>query len=155
MQNFSTKVDPTWKLDNFASEHVLAISDNLHIKDFRSKQGVLNFLGIPFARTAARFLSAKLLELDKLSRTLDATLYGPRPPQGANVLHWLFENIFEKLGCDRRMSEMDCLTVSIYTPPDLGEERKVPVFAYIHGGAFAHGDSGMEQGLQILCRKQS
>jgi len=44
------------------------------------------------------------------------------------------------------MSEMDCLTVNIYTPPDLGDERKVPVFAYIHGGAFAHGDSGTEQG---------
>jgi len=147
MQRFSTKIDPTWKLDNFASEHILTISDNLNVKGFVSKQGVLNFLGIPYARAAARFLSAKLLELDHLSGTLDATLYGPRPPQGADVAHWLFENIFEKLGCDRRMSEMDCLTLNIYTPPDLKASENVPVFAYIHGGAFAHGDSGTEQGL--------
>jgi len=146
-QQFSSKIDPTWKLDNFANEHVLPIGDKLRVKGFLSKHGVLNYLGIPYARTSARFLSAKLLELDQLIGTLDATLYGPRPPQGADVPHWLFENLFEKLGGTRRMSEMDCLVVNIYGPPDLKEGQKVPVFAYIHGGAFAHGDSGTEQGM--------
>jgi carboxylesterase type B len=144
-QNFSSKVDPNWKLDNFASAHELKINDSLEIKGFRSKHGALNYLGVPFGSIAARFLSAKLVELDQLNGTLDATLYGPRCPQGADLPHWLFENIFEKLGNTQRMSEIDCLNLNIYAPPDLSE--KVPVFAYIHGGAFSMGDSGPENGM--------
>ena len=149
-QNFSSKIDPTWKLDNFASSHTLPITHNLRISGFLSTHGVLNYLGIPYARTSARFLSSKLLPLDELTGTLDATLYGPRPPQGADVPHWLFENLFEKLGGTRRMSEMDCLVVNVYAPPDLKKGQEIPVFAYIHGGAFAHGDSGTEQGMSHL-----
>jgi len=149
-QNFSSKIDPTWKLDNFASSHTLPITHNLRISGFFSTHGVLNYLGIPYARTSARFLSSKLLPLDELTGTLDATLYGPRPPQGADVPHWLFENLFEKLGGTRRMSEMDCLVVNVYAPPDLKKGQEIPVFAYIHGGAFAHGDSGTEQGMSHL-----
>jgi para-nitrobenzyl esterase len=43
----------------------------------------------------------------------------------------------------------DCLTVNIYAPDDLGEDERLPVYVWIHGGAFVAGSGNSYDGSQL------
>lgn len=146
----SSKVDPTWKIDNFKQKKVLEINSALTIHGFESVHGVANYLNIPFGQIPGRFLPSSLLPLDDLSGRLDATLYGPRCPQGPQTSKWLFQHCYEKIGCTQRMSELDCLSVNIYAPPASVGRGPWPVNVDIHGGAFVFGDATTERGEQQI-----
>jgi para-nitrobenzyl esterase len=55
---------------------------------------------------------------------LDATEYGPAAIQ---------------VGSDDRAVSEDCLTLNIWTPAEAGAGAALPVYVYIHGGAYAIG----------------
>ncbi|KAH8819077.1 para-nitrobenzyl esterase [Xylogone sp. PMI_703] len=134
------------RLNNIAEERTLTIRD-LRLHGFISVQGVANFLNIPFARIPARFKTATPLSLTELKGDLDASQYGPKCPQPPDNIHIIMHNMFEKQSMDQRQSELDCLHVNIYGPPEAIFDKKgerLPVFAYIHGGAFNAGDNTTE-----------
>lgn len=135
-------------LGNIAEERVLGIQE-LKLHGFISTHGVANFLNIPFATIPARFKTASLLRLTDLKGDVDAAQYGPRCPQPPDHIHIIMHNMFEKQSMEQRQSEMDCLHVNIYGPPEAILEKKgerLPVFTYIHGGAFNAGDNTTEFG---------
>lgn len=146
--NYSSVVDPSWKLDNFHKETILKAHERLNIKGFTSIHGINNYLNVPFGHVPARFMPSRMAELDELEGTLDATLYGPRCPQVASPSRWDVEHDWEMLGCTQRMSEFDCLAANIYVPPGYegGQRGLLPVLAHIHGGALVIGDAGPEKG---------
>ncbi|RFU26020.1 hypothetical protein B7463_g10326, partial [Scytalidium lignicola] len=133
-------------LDNIAEERVLSIK-NVNLHGFISIHGVANFLNVPFATIPARFKTATPLSLTELKGDLDATQYGPRCPQPPDHIHIIMHHMFEKQSMEQRQSELDCLHVNIYGPPEAILEKKgekLPVFVYIHGGAFNAGDNTTE-----------
>lgn len=122
---------------------------SLKLNGFRSIHGVANFLNIPYAQIPARFRTALPVNPSALHGGLDAADYGPRCPQPTDPIHVVMGHMFERQSMDQYSSEFDCLHLNIYTPADfhqLPESRKLPVFAYIHGGAFNCGDNTTEFG---------
>ncbi|OJJ43540.1 hypothetical protein ASPZODRAFT_19263 [Penicilliopsis zonata CBS 506.65] len=116
----------------------------LRLHGFTSTHGVANFLNVPFATIPARFKTAKLLDPTTLNGDLDASQYGPRCPQPADPIHIIMHNMFEVQSMEQYSSELDCLHVNIYAPADFESGKKLPVFVYIHGGAFNCGDNTTE-----------
>ncbi|OKL61839.1 hypothetical protein UA08_02295 [Talaromyces atroroseus] len=129
---------------NKAVPQILQIG-SLRLNGFLSKHGVANFLNIPYAQIPARFKTAVLYDPASLTGDLDASDYGPRCPQPADPIHGVMQNMFERLSSEQYPSEFDCLHLNIYVPPDFEHLReRLPVFAYIHGGAFNCGDNTTE-----------
>lgn len=127
----SQRVDPSFRLDNVASPLTLQVNDNLRIDGFTSVHGVRNYLNLPYGHIPGRFMPSRLVELDGLKGKLDATLYGPRCPQAANLAKYLVEHNYEKLGVTQRMSEFDCTNMNVYAPPEDTPGAPFPVFVHI------------------------
>ena len=92
--------------------------------------GTRAYLGVPFAAPPVgerRFAPPENVE--PWTETLDCENFGPTAVQ-ANAIEGL------------PMSE-DCLTLNVWTPAAPGSDEKLPVYVFIHGGAFAIG-SGAE-----------
>lgn len=135
-------------LDNKADSFSLAVG-SLRLHGFISIHGVANFLNVPYASIPARFKTAISLDPTVMHGDLDVTQYGPRCPQGPDDIHVIMHNMFEKQSMSQYQSEMDCLHLNIYAPPESLESQTaklLPVFAYIHGGAFNCGDNTTEFG---------
>lgn len=146
------------KLDNYAAPRALQVPNGPAINGFLSTHGVNNYLNIPYAHIPARFRTARLLNLEDLTSDaeLDATKYGPRCPQPADDIHILMSHMFEQLPMAQYTEEFSCLDVNIYTPKDIPEGTKLPVFAWIHGGAFRAGDNTTEfDGNHLVARSVS
>ncbi|KIY02748.1 uncharacterized protein Z520_01213 [Fonsecaea multimorphosa CBS 102226] len=142
-------------LDNFG-ENFSFRAENVHINGFVSKQGVANFLGIPYAQFPARFRTARLIDLGLLRGQLDASRYGPRCPQKTDNIHPMMHHMFEKLSMSQRCDETTCLHLNIYTPPlsvGVPEHSDLPVFMWIHGGGFNNGDNTTEFNGNHLVRR--
>ncbi|CAD6583712.1 MAG: hypothetical protein CYPHOPRED_002477, partial [Cyphobasidiales sp. Tagirdzhanova-0007] len=140
-QYYSSAVDDDGGLDNRAESIEIPYNDNLLIQGFRSIHGVENYLNIPYGRITARFCIAEMVRLEKLRGRLDASRYGPRAPQGPDTLQPLLAHMMERRSNTQRMSEMDCLNVNVYTPPDSISSAPFPILGFIHGGGFVAGDS--------------
>jgi carboxylesterase type B len=123
--------------------------DSISIRGFLSTSGVANFLGLKYATILLRFQDAVPAPL---AGEVDGTKYGPRCPQKVDRIHVLMENMFEKLSSDQRCDELDCLHLNIYAPPtaSISGKEALPVFAWIHGGAFNNGDNTTEFGISSL-----
>ena len=123
---------------------------NLEIRGFiKQSTGVANFLNIPFARIPARFRQAILIDPREESGIIDALNYGPRCPQpDAPILNeYLYPEVFTK----RPESEFSCLNLNIYAPAKaLTSNSKLPVIAWIHGGAYTYGDNSVQYGWRCL-----
>lgn len=135
-------------LDNF-QENFNFRAEHVDINGFLSKQGVANFLGIPYAQFPARFRTARRVDLDLLDGQLDASRYGPRCPQKTDNIHPMMHQMFEKLSTSQRCDETTCLHLNIYAPPQsVGAtgHSDLPVFVWIHGGGFNNGDNTTEFG---------
>lgn len=142
-------------LDNFAAPSVLQVPNGPTIRGFVSTHGVANYLNIPYAHIPARFRTAQRLDLTDLpaDTELDATKYGPRCPQPADDIHVLMSHMFEQLPMTQYTEEFSCLDVNIYAPASIQEGTPLPVFAWIHGGAFRAGDNTTEfDGNHLVAR---
>jgi para-nitrobenzyl esterase len=109
------------------SQRIAVTTTNGPIAGFASG-GVINFLGIPFAKAPVgdlRFSPPQ--DPDKWSNLFPATSYGAVCPQMTDkmeVSSMLYQN-------------EDCLTLDVQTRAVDGSRR--PVLVYIHGGAFHSG----------------
>jgi carboxylesterase type B len=67
----------------------------------------------------------------------------------------LMDNMFEQLSSKQFHSEMNCLHLNIYAPPQALEwSNKLLVLALIHGGAFNTGDNTTEFGMYSKTRRE-
>ena len=115
---------------------------------------VASFRGVKYADIPGRWHEAILRDLRRQNGVLDATKWGPRPPQSVDVLHSLTGHLYPRLSIHDPVSELECLNLNIYTPhtaipPGSGSgshESGLPVLFWIHGGAFEWGDGGCEFG---------
>ena len=97
------------------------------------QDGVLRYLGVPYAQAAERFVPAGEVEPWDGVRLMDS--YGNISPQGA-----LFG-----MGMGQEMPGTDnnCQNLNLWTPGADNEKR--PVMVWLHGGGFSTG-SGNEEG---------
>jgi hypothetical protein len=139
---------PTHALDNYLTPLVLGI-DHTEVEGFLSEHGVANFLNIPYARVPVRFRTAVPVPTSDLSTSLDASRYGPKCPQKSDPLQQSMSHVFEEVSLAQAADEVNCLHLNIYCPPtalDSVATSKLPVFAWIHGGAFNMGDNSTQFG---------
>jgi para-nitrobenzyl esterase len=103
--------------------------------------GARRWLGIPYAQ-AARF--AAPVAAAPWTDVRDATVAGPQCPQ-------MYGNAAKRA----RIAEPDfseqCLTLNIYAPDDLDAGESLPVYVWIHGGAFVAGSGNGYDG-SVLAR---
>lgn len=97
------------------------------------QNGVLRYLGVPYAQAAERFVPAGEVEPWEGVRLMDS--YGNISPQGS-----LFGM---GSGGDQPGTDNNCQNLNIWTPGTDSEKR--PVMVWLHGGGFSTG-SGNEQG---------
>ncbi|MCX2583914.1 carboxylesterase/lipase family protein [Pedobacter sp. MR22-3] len=95
-----------------------------------SDNGVLSFRGIPYAAPPVGEWRWKAPQPPvPWKGTRSAEHFGPRPIQDSNLL-------YEFRSTD--MSE-DCLYLNVWTAARSNQEKR-PVYVFIHGGSFIHGD---------------
>lgn len=95
-----------------------------------SDNGVLSFRGIPYAAPPVGEWRWKAPQPPiPWKGTRNAEHFGPRPIQDSNLL-------YEFRSTD--MSE-DCLYLNVWTAARSNQEKR-PVYVFIHGGSFIHGD---------------
>lgn len=97
------------------------------------QNGVLRYLGVPYAQAAERFVPAGEAEPWEGVRLMDS--YGDISPQGS--LFGMGNNE------DQPGTDNNCQNLNIWTPGTDGEKR--PVMVWLHGGGFSTG-SGNEAG---------
>ncbi|KLT67598.1 hypothetical protein AB669_00995 [Pedobacter sp. BMA] len=96
----------------------------------RPERDVLAYKGIPYAAAPVGNLRWRAPQpAPKWDGVRSADKFGARPIQDSNLL---YEFRSEKV------SE-DCLFLNVWTSASSNQERK-PVYIYIHGGSFIHGD---------------
>jgi len=101
------------------------------VEGIQTKNGVLAFLGIPFAQPPKGDLRfAPPVEVTPWDGVRAATKSGPAAPQPADASD----------PASQYAQDEDCLNLEIWTPGIDG--RKRPVLVFIHGGAFMVGRSG-------------
>ncbi len=103
----------------------------------RTRDGVVSFLGIPYAAApvgALRFAAPARPE--PWTDVRDAYEFGPTPPKPAYA-----QPIAEILH-EVDVPGDDCLSVNVWTP-SIDQGASAPVMVWIHGGAFVNGNSAM------------
>lgn len=156
-ERFSIKTGITDASALTAERTTLRINE-LVINGFVSQDSlVANFRNIQYARIPGRWHEAVPVDITKEKGVLDATQWGPRPPQPIDVLHDATRHLYPRMSTFDRQSEFECLNLNIYTPLSaLGKGgRGLPVLVWIHGGAFVYGDGGCEFGKIIVPRLSS
>ena len=120
-------------LVNFlAAEPSLTVSTSLGEVKGTTTNGAHTFMGIPYAEPPVGDLRWRATQpKTKWEGVLDATEYGAICPQPSR----------------RTASEQDedCLTLNIWTDPDIDPTKPMPVMVWIHGGAHVQG-SGRTNG---------
>lgn len=108
------------------------------VKGF-STGDVAEFRGIPFAAAPARFRRSQLINSVE-GGTVDATKYGPMPPQatydfpGFQFLFGDYVKTWTEEMKLREMNEEKCLSLNVVAPKDaIGKGKKLPVMCWIYG----------------------
>ncbi|MGW3497019.1 carboxylesterase/lipase family protein [Streptomyces sp. NPDC001020] len=108
-------------------------TDQGAVRGSRSADGVVSFLGIPYAAPPVgprRFRAPS--EPEPWTGVRDATSYGPTAP------HAPYAPPFDALIPENAIPGEDCLNLNIWTPaPEAG--AGLPVMVWLHGGAFSNG----------------
>ncbi|KAJ7471024.1 sterol esterase [Mycena latifolia] len=102
------------------------------------------FLGVPFAKPAARFELPKAPTL--LHGVQNATVFGAACPQ--QVASPLPGALPFPSGMYPLISE-DCLTLNVFVPSSVVQGSRLPVFVWIYGGAFEVGNSA-DQDVRLI-----
>ena len=99
---------------------------------------IYTFKGIKYAK-AERFMPPEAP--DKFTQLRQCKLYGPQAPQneslrwnGNNQSDYAFGNQFVV----EPMDEKECLVLNVWTP-SINDQKRRPVFVWIHGGGYAGG----------------
>ncbi|XP_056216589.1 fatty acyl-CoA hydrolase precursor, medium chain-like [Falco biarmicus] len=108
------------------------------------------FLGLPFAKPPVgplRFSEPQPPEPWKGVR--DATSYPPMCLQDKELGQYFSDVVTNrKENVLLQMSE-DCLYLNVYTPVSTGNQEKLPVFVWIHGGGFIFGAASSYDGSAL------
>jgi len=113
------------------SENPIVATASGKVEGIQTKNGVLAFLGIPFAQPPKGELRfAAPVEVAPWEGVRDATKSGPAAPQPVDASD----------PASHYAQDEDCLNLDIWTPGIDG--RKRPVLVFIHGGAFVYQRSG-------------
>ncbi|XP_051661775.1 fatty acyl-CoA hydrolase precursor, medium chain-like [Manacus candei] len=115
-----------------------------------AERSVNVFLGLPFAKPplgSLRFSEPQPPEPWKGVR--DATSYPPMCVQDP-ILGQYFSDMItnRKEKVPLQVSE-DCLYLNVYTPVSAGEQQKLPVFVWIHGGGLVSGAASTYDGSAL------
>ncbi|XP_036431764.1 uncharacterized protein ces2b isoform X1 [Colossoma macropomum] len=114
---------------------------------------VHSYLGVPFAKPPVGPLRlAPPQPVEAWEGVRDATQQPRVCIQHRVILEVVFQHFFKNFEVPE-MSE-DCLYLNIYTPSKPGEDAKLPVMVWIHGGALALGSASMQDG-SVLAAYQS
>lgn len=119
-----------------------------------STGSVASFRGIKYANVPGRWHQSILVDLASQKGDLDATGWGPRPPQTVDMMHHLTGHLYPRMSTYDAMSEFECLNLNVYSPTAAlltNSKRnplvsKLPVIVWIHGGSFEWGDGSCECG---------
>ena len=100
------------------------------------RDGVASFLGIPYAAspTGSRRFKAPVPP-EPWTGVKDAVAYGPTPPKPD------YPAPFDTLFAEPNIAGDDWLNLNVWTPDP--EAAALPVMVWIHGGAFANGNSAI------------
>ena len=100
------------------------------------RDGVASFLGIPYAAspTGSRRFKAPVPP-EPWTGVKDAVAYGPTPPKPDYLAP------FDTLFAEPNIAGDDWLNLNVWTPDP--EAAALPVMVWIHGGAFANGNSAI------------
>ena len=107
------------------------------VKGF-TQGNVAEFRGLPFATIPARFRRAEKIT-SVPGRTIDATNWGPYPPQPPEdrvAQIFLFGEYVKNHFAEedqRTMSEESCLNLNIVTPKNAIGSKSLPVMVWIYG----------------------
>lgn len=102
-----------------------------HIRD-----GIASFLGIPYAASPTGELRfAAPVPHEPWTDVLDATTFGPTPPKPA------YPAPFDTLLEEPDIPGEEWLNLNVWTPAERSGD--LPVMVWIHGGAFANGNSAV------------
>jgi len=152
-QKRKTKAQPCWQLRSNTCGAIISVMCLMHaapanevsgqgdnpivatasgkVEGIQTKNGVLAFLGIPFAQVPKGNLRfAAPVEVAPWKGVRDTTKSGPMAPQPVDAID----------ACSQYSPDEDCLNLDIWTPGVDG--RKRPVLVFIHGGTFLFGGSG-------------
>jgi para-nitrobenzyl esterase len=100
------------------------------------RDGVASFLGIPYAANPTGSLRFQAPEPPKpWTETRDALGYGATPPKPD------YPPPFDTLFAEPNIAGDDWLNLNVWTPDPAGSG--LPVMVWIHGGAFANGNSAI------------
>jgi para-nitrobenzyl esterase len=98
--------------------------------------GVASFLGIPYAASpTGKLRFAAPAPPEPWTDVLDATAFGPTPPKPS------YPAPFDTLLEEPAIPGQDWLNLNVWTPAD--RQGDLPVMVWIHGGAFANGNSAV------------
>lgn len=99
---------------------------------------IYTFKGVKYAK-AERFMPPEFP--DKHDKLRQCKLYGPQAPQGES-LRWNGNNqtdyAFGNQFVLEPMDEKECLVLNVWTP-SINDNKRRPVFVWIHGGGYASG----------------
>ncbi|MBQ0047325.1 MAG: carboxylesterase/lipase family protein [Prevotellaceae bacterium] len=99
---------------------------------------IFTFKGIKYAK-AERFMAPE--NPDKFEKLQQCKLYGPQAPQSES-LRWNANNqtdyAFGNQFVLEPMDEANCLVLNVWTP-SINDNKRRPVFVWIHGGGYATG----------------
>ena len=97
-----------------------------------SGKNVIEYRGIPYAQSPTGILRWSLPRPAKAwEGILDASQFGPACPQ------------VSRFNLTDSSIEEDCLNINVSTPADIKHGEKLPVFLWIHGGAFVGGATNL------------
>ncbi|HWF80122.1 MAG TPA: carboxylesterase family protein [Streptosporangiaceae bacterium] len=102
--------------------------------------GVASFLGIPYAASPTGELRfAAPVPHEPWTDVLDATAFGPTPPKPA------YPAPFDRLLEEPSIAGDEWLNLNVWTPSEARgfDSARLPVMVWIHGGAFANGNSAV------------
>jgi para-nitrobenzyl esterase len=100
------------------------------------REGVASFLGIPYAASPTGSRRFKAPEPpEPWAGIRDAVAYGPTPPKPD------YPPPFDTLLAEPNIAGDDWLNLNVWTPDP--EAAGLPVMVWIHGGAFANGNSAI------------
>ncbi len=100
---------------------------------------IFTFKGIRYAK-AERFMPPE--KPDSFTKLRQCKVYGPQAPQGES-LRWNEGNSQSDYGFGNQfvtepMDEQQCLVLNVWTP-SINDQKRRPVFVWIHGGGYAGG----------------